>query len=123
MKLVNLENEMLAGIKMGFDKALQEGTLGIAEGNIEKSTITVKLELSSEKDEDVNVFPRGKYNIKVQNTDNAEKCETEKTENINKQEIKGSITGKATILVKGEDGNTYTEDAKTPLEKMVDKES
>ena len=120
MKIVNLENELLSGIKMGFDKALQEGTLGIAEGKIEKSTITVKLEISSEKNDDGDIYPRGKYNIKVQNTDNAEKCETEKTENINKQEIKGSITGKTTLLILGEDGNTYTDEAKTPLERMAE---
>lgn len=123
MEIVNLDNKLLEGVKLGFDKALQEGTSGLAKGSIEKATITVKLELLADKNDDGNVFPKGQYNIKVQNTDNAEKCETEKTENINKQEIKGKITGQAVELIIGEDGNTYTEEAKTPLEKMADKKT
>ena len=120
MKLVNLENEMLAGVKMGIEKALQDGTKGLAEGHIEKTTITVKLELLADKNEDGNVFPKGQYNIKIQNTDNIERCETEKSENINKQEIKGKITCQSVELIVAEDGNTYTEESKTPLEKMTE---
>ena len=43
MELVNLDNKLLEGVKLGFDKALQEGTSGWAKGSIEKATITVKL--------------------------------------------------------------------------------
>lgn len=122
MKLVNLENELLAGVKVGFEKALQDGAKGLAAGSIEKATITVKLELLADKTEEGNVLPKGQFNIKVQNTDNAERCETEKTENINKQEIKGKITGQSVELIVGEDGNTYTTESKTPLEKVLDEQ-
>lgn len=120
-QLINLDNPILVAPKEQLEEMLQSAFKDLMENSATKAEITAKIVIELQEKDGV-MHPSIKHKINYNNTDSVKSENSEvKEETIHKSHIKGESIHKALELVLEED-EVYTQEAKTPLEKMVDEE-
>lgn len=121
-QLLNTENEIFVNAIENLNEVIKDSGIDIANGKFEKVEIQLKLVLSrhSETEDEGNCVPALEYKIAVSMTDDTTPANSEhKSANIYKEQRKAKTIHKNLVLIVEEE-EVYTDEIKTPLEKMVD---
>lgn len=121
-QLLNTENQIFAGAMENLNEVIKDSGTDIANGKFEKADIQLKITLSkhTEDEETGNCVPALEYKIAVNMTDDTTPANSEhKSANIYKEQRKAKTIHKNLELVVDAD-EVYTDEIKTPLEKMAE---
>ena len=121
-QLLNTENQIFVGAMENLNEVIKDSGTDIANGKFEKAEIQLKLVLSrhSESEDSGNCVPALEYKIAVNMTDDTTPANSEhKSANIYKEQRKAKTIHKNIELIVEED-EVYTDELKTPLEKMAE---